>query len=925
MATELFSLVGTLGLNTGPFMNGLSDAFGAVTDFIGKVYDDGIKFDREFSGFVAVTSGADEASQEVQDLRKYMLELATDSIFTGDQVAKAAYYMSMAGWDLEETQTGLSGVINLAAASGEDLAQVSDIVTDSLTAFGKEAGDVTDYVNVLAAAAVNSNTDVGKMGQTFKYLAPVAGALGYDYKDMALSIGLLASQGIKASQAGTSLRNIFTRLATNAGATTNNIGALEILTKKLGVEFYDAEGNARPFVNVLAEARDMWKNSDAINDAETIRLVGEAFGENIQNIDQATDSVNSFLEELNAIAYNEDGIAQMYDQKHLADIYKNFGTIFEDLGVNAKTTNGEYKQFVDIIDQVRIATSGLSDEEQISYANRIGNLRGMTAWLALMNASDEDVAELANALWNADDAAESMAKKRLNNLGGDIDMLNSKLNIMNIAIYDDTKEDARTIFTELGTSVDNITEAIKTAGATGGDALIAGIEQAGKEVDRLLNILSPILEPIFVRIGTLFSTSLTTAVDILFGNGDLLPKVLNWGIQLGEGLYTGILHALAISGAVTPQMKGLLKNFLGVNLDDYIDVDPNKITEKVNSELKSGNEIVPDAIMVDVEPVLASADPSMVESWDTSFIQNKTSNSVISGVTTALSSFATGGESNAGNALNAFGELFSAILIDPVQNGVQTGAIEGVSGLANDPAFKQAVRDGVVIDIDENNIMVGSQVISKEDEEKIKNHLAYLGYDCGAEMGANISGQINTNIQGVLMPKFRKHLESVGTSGGRSMAQNVTDQLETKSLTWSDIISGKIGNAGTSAGNSLASGIQGALNAWTFGISIIGSLFGNGQGYAKAMNTGYLLNGATVFGFSRKGDPLIGGEAGQEAVIGTRALTNMITEAVAAGGAGAGNVSINVYQQPGESADALADKIQRILVRRERQRRSSLT
>lgn len=133
-------------------------------------------------------------------------------------------YMAMAGWKTEDMLSGIEGVMNLAAASGEDLATTSDIVTDALTAFGLSAQDSGHFADVLAAASSNANTNVSMMGETFKYCAPIAGALGFSVEDTAEAIGLMANAGIKSTQAGTSLRTIMTNLSGEVKICGENIG-----------------------------------------------------------------------------------------------------------------------------------------------------------------------------------------------------------------------------------------------------------------------------------------------------------------------------------------------------------------------------------------------------------------------------------------------------------------------------------------------------------------------------------------------------------------------------------------------------------------------------------------------------------------------------------------------------------------------------
>lgn len=156
--------------------------------------------------------------------------------------------MAMAGWKTEDMLFGIECIMNLAAASGEDLATTSDIVTDALTAFGLTAADSAHFADVLAAASSNANTNVSMMGETFKYAAPVAGSLGFSVEDTAEAIGLMANAGIKSTQAGTSLRSIMTALAGEVKFCGESIGEVEIQTT-------NADGSMRELSDILADCR----------------------------------------------------------------------------------------------------------------------------------------------------------------------------------------------------------------------------------------------------------------------------------------------------------------------------------------------------------------------------------------------------------------------------------------------------------------------------------------------------------------------------------------------------------------------------------------------------------------------------------------------------------------------------------------------
>ncbi len=195
---------------------------------------------------VQAISGA--TASEVAKLTEKAKEMGATTKFTAEESAEAFNYMAMAGWKTEDMLSGIEGILSLAAASGEDLATTSDIVTDALTAFNMKAADAGRFSDVLAAAASNANTTVSGMGETFKYAGSMAGALGYSIEDVALMTGLMANTGIKGTMAGTALNSIFTRLSTNTS------GAADAM-QELGIAFFTSEGNARDLSDVMGELR----------------------------------------------------------------------------------------------------------------------------------------------------------------------------------------------------------------------------------------------------------------------------------------------------------------------------------------------------------------------------------------------------------------------------------------------------------------------------------------------------------------------------------------------------------------------------------------------------------------------------------------------------------------------------------------------
>lgn len=216
---------------------------------------------------VAAVSGA--TGSDLEALTKKAREMGSKTKFSASEAAEAMNYMAMAGWKTEDMLSGIEGVMNLAAASGEDLATTSDIVTDALTAFGLSAQDSGHFADVLAAASSNANTNVSMMGETFKYCAPIAGALGFSVEDTAEAIGLMANAGIKSTQAGTSLRTIMTNLSGEVKICGENIGEVTVATT-------NADGSMRDLSDILADCRTAFSGlSESEKAAAAESLVGK--------------------------------------------------------------------------------------------------------------------------------------------------------------------------------------------------------------------------------------------------------------------------------------------------------------------------------------------------------------------------------------------------------------------------------------------------------------------------------------------------------------------------------------------------------------------------------------------------------------------------------------------------------------------------
>lgn len=246
---------------------------------------------------VQAISGA--SSKDMLKLSDMAKKMGATTKFSATQSADALSYMAMAGWKTDQMISGLPGVMNLAAASGEDLAMVSDIVTDSLTGFGLKAKDSGRFADILAAASSNANTNVGMMGETFKYAAPLAGTLGYNVEDTAVAIGLMANAGIKGSQAGTTLRTTFSRLAAPTAEVNKGM-------QMLGLSIKDVQGLSLD--ETLSVFREKFASLDKTQQAQAASMI---FGK--QAMSGMLAVINASEEEYNNLQdaiYNSSGAAE---------------------------------------------------------------------------------------------------------------------------------------------------------------------------------------------------------------------------------------------------------------------------------------------------------------------------------------------------------------------------------------------------------------------------------------------------------------------------------------------------------------------------------------------------------------------------------------------------------------------------------------
>ena len=459
----------------------------AAVGFAKSAVDVGQSFDAAMSQ-VAAVSGA--TGEDFDALRDKAQEMGASTKFSASEAADAMNYMAMAGWKTEEMLGGIEGIMSLAAASGESLGTTSDIVTDALTAFGMTAQDSARFADVLAAASSNANTNVGMMGETFKYVAPLAGALNFNAEDTATAIGLMANAGIKGSQAGTALRSILTRLAkpTRDAQTAMNV---------LGLSLEDEEGRTRS----LAEVMDMMR---------------DGFGKlqvSEENYESAMSTLNKQLEA---------GIITQKDYEEQAAIW--------DMRAHSST-----------------------EALQAQFAAMLGGQEALSGLLAIVNAAPGDYEKLTTAIYESDGAAAKMAATMQDNLAGDLTIMQSALEGAKIAISDQLTPTLRE-FVQFGTNgISELTTAFQEGGLSGAMEALGGIlsdglamlmENLPQWVEAGMGLLSALGQGIMDNLPMLLDTATEIVVSMAGYLIEALPDILKAGLELIVTLAQGIAESL---------------------------------------------------------------------------------------------------------------------------------------------------------------------------------------------------------------------------------------------------------------------------------------------------------------------------------------------------------------------------------------------
>lgn len=411
-----------------------------------------VKVGTDFEGAMSTVEAISGVSgKELEALTEKAKEMGATTKFSATESANAFEYMAMAGWKTESMLSGIEGIMNLAAASGEDLAATSDIVTDALTAFGMAASDSTHFADVLAQASSNANTNVAMLGESFKYVAPVAGTLGYSAEDTAVALGLMANAGIKGSQAGTSLRTALTNMVS---PTKDMVGVMN----QFGIEIEKADGSMKPFGQLMEELRKKFRITTEEERKQNYvmaeqRLVSEGLGDRLAGLSEEQKRLElAYYEGIPAVEAMSEAMLKAEAKDRLGIKLTKERTLTEE----------EYYQLAASIG--KDALDGLTEAKQAEAASTLFGKEAMSGMLNIINASEEDYRKLTDAIYSCDGAAAKMAETMSNNLQGQITILKSGLEGLGISLYETMQAPCMEIVKEAQRMVQELQEAFNDGG-----------------------------------------------------------------------------------------------------------------------------------------------------------------------------------------------------------------------------------------------------------------------------------------------------------------------------------------------------------------------------------------------------------------------------------------------------------------------------
>ena len=616
---------------------------------------------RDFTGTMSEVEAISGASAEdMQMLEETARHFGATTKFSANEAAEALKYMSMAGWDAEQSAAALGGVLDLAAASGEELGTTSDIVTDAMTAFGMSADTAGHFADVLAAASSNANTNVSMLGESFKYCAPVAGSMGASVEDVSVALGLMANAGIKGSAAGNSLKNALVNLVKPTKQQAAAMAQLGLLETEW-VNKVDEEKVSKARDKVAKKTGDLEKKQIAYTQAvekygtesaqaKTKLIDLETAERNLisaqEELTTAQEGVTEAVKTGQSAFTNEDG-----SMKSLGEIMGVLRQTLGGLNVDLLDAEGNERDLDEVCADLSQTTEGLTQAQQLQNAAILFGKQNLSGMLAVINASEEDYKDLTEAIYGCNNAASEMAKTMNDNLQGDIASMNSAWEELGLKIYDSIERPLRVMVQAVTKKIVPALTAV-LQGRDGAENILSSALQnmtvklgihirniAGQVTDAVSVIVSGILQslpsliPAVTGIGTTIAETLSGNIPVILEAvtdfiqkfagkfGENLPVMIQTAVSLITALADGLLQALPELIAILPDAVQHIADGLLQSIDIIIEAGITLFSAVVNAlpEIISNIVSVLPELITGIVSGLLSRVPDLIQAGITLF------------------------------------------------------------------------------------------------------------------------------------------------------------------------------------------------------------------------------------------------------------------------------------------------------------------
>lgn len=556
----------------------LAGATTAVVGFGVSSVKAGAEFDTAMSE-VAATMG-DKAHQMVEyngqttdsmeALTDFAMKMGAETKYSSTEAAEALNYMALAGYDVQTSMDMLPNVLNLASAGNIELAAASDMVTDAQSALGLSTEETTKLVDEMAKASSYSNTSVAQLGEAILTVGGTAKDMAGGTTELTASLGVLANAGIKGAEGGTLLRNVLLSLIPRSTA------AAEAMDE-VGLNAYDAEGNMRPLKDTF---KDLAAGLDGMSTKERQNVLKNIFNKvDLKGVNamlaQATDGFDKMTYALQASSVDW----EKYSSEPWAKGEEAMANLTETIASNLE----EQGKSTEEVTQMLADKYGLAMEDAANAVNTVNEQinNGGSTWT-----------QLEEAIENSKGAAEEMAKVKLDNLNGDIQLIQSAFNNVQLLVAGKLTPDLRS-FVQIGTNgLSQMATALKAGDMSGAidaftgiltqglNAIISGLPQAIQAGMQLLGAVAqgianalPTLGASALQIVNILVTSLTSAIPSLMAEAPNLITGLIDGIMSGLDALTE--SAVTIMEALTQGIQANFPTMISAFMNGLVELSAN--------------------------------------------------------------------------------------------------------------------------------------------------------------------------------------------------------------------------------------------------------------------------------------------------------------------------------------------------------------